>query len=456
MQNYLLLKHGGGYILGLVTCPDPSLDPVGAGHWDLNNLCIITALCMRSTSKENEFLHAHTNAYLAWNALKARHEQVGPIAQILLIQQALAVRYHWSERLSTTSTQLGELVRRIYAIGIPKEDNFLTIMMLNAMAEDLPHVRNHIADALATSTSTTTYGPMNVCSHLDVEQQIIDTEQSKGRDVALAATKSGNSQNHTERATCGNCGNTSHATKDCFSKGGVMEGKCNEVLACKRAARDAKDAKGPSAGNKNTNPKTSAATAAATGKPGGLWYDTSGHAYLLDSETHQAIYVASPMEPSELSTPSTEFVGLASDSIMPAFIHELSAVDEDEYTTPLAAINPLTTSLDWRSNTVDFAGITYKAPNQRRRTIIDPLIIPMFLDSGASVHISNDESDFFSLRPIPPHSVNGVGGSSIQAVGIGTIHLVVARGIHITLNNVLFIPTAMVQLISVSALCTAH
>lgn len=32
MQNYLLLKHGGGYILGLVTRPDPSLDPSSAGH----------------------------------------------------------------------------------------------------------------------------------------------------------------------------------------------------------------------------------------------------------------------------------------------------------------------------------------------------------------------------------------------------------------------------------------
>jgi hypothetical protein len=80
----------------------------------------------------------------------------------------------------------------------------------------------------------------------------------------------------------------------------------------------------------------------------------------------------------------------------------------------------------------------------------------MFLDSGASVHISNDEADFFSLCPIPPRSVNGVGGSSIQAIGIGTIRLVAARGIHITLDNVLFIPAAMVCLISVSALCAAH
>jgi hypothetical protein len=41
-------------------------------------------------------------------------------------------------------------------------------------------------------------------------------------------------------------------------------------------------------------------------------------------------------------------------------------------------------------------------------------------------------------------------------VGIGTLHLVVARGIHINLENVLFIPTATVHLISVSALCSAH
>jgi len=410
MQNYLLLKHGGGYILGLVMRSDPSLDPISAGHWDLNNLCIIAALRTCSTSEENKFLRAHTNAYLAWNALKAHHEQVGPIAQILLIQQVLVVRYCQFECLSTMSTQLGELVRCIYAIGIPKEDNFLTIMMLNTMAEDLPHVRNHNTDALATSTSTTTYGPMNIHSRLDVEQQLIDIEQSKGGDIALAATKSSNSQNHTECVTCGNCGNTSHITKDCFGKGGVMEGKHDEVLVCKHTARNAKDAKGPSARNKGTNPKTSAATAATTGKPGGLWYDTSGRAYLLDSETHQAIYVASPPEPSKPSTSSTEFVGLASDSITPAFIHELSAVDEDKYTMLMAAIDPLTTSLDWHSNTcpVDFASITYKAPNQCRHTIVDPLIIPMFLDCGASVYISNDESDFFSLCPIPPHSVNGV------------------------------------------------
>jgi hypothetical protein len=77
MQNYLLLKHRGGYLLGLVLRPDPSVDLVSASHWDLNNLCIIAALRTCSTSEEQEFLCSYTNTYMAWNALKSHHEKVG-------------------------------------------------------------------------------------------------------------------------------------------------------------------------------------------------------------------------------------------------------------------------------------------------------------------------------------------------------------------------------------------
>ncbi|KAG2109213.1 hypothetical protein DEU56DRAFT_762464 [Suillus clintonianus] len=181
-----------------------------------------------------------------------------------------------------------------------------------------------------------------------------------------------------------------------------MEGKRDEVLECKRAAREA---------NKGTSSSSRAPPkpAAATGKPGGLRYDTGGRAYLLDSETRQAIYIATDQAPDPTPEPeSREFAGLASDTMTPTFIRKLSAVDDHEYTALLAAVEPLQTSLDWRqcSRAVDFAGLTYKAPNQRNKTIVDPSIILFFLDSGASVHISNCETDFFHLRPIPPRVVN--------------------------------------------------
>ncbi|KAG2147389.1 uncharacterized protein EDB93DRAFT_1048794, partial [Suillus bovinus] len=160
------------YILGLIPHPNPVTDPSSASHWDLNNLCIIAVLRTHSSPEEQEFLCPHTNTYLAWGALRSCHEKIGPIAQILMIQQALTMCYHRSEHLSTTRTEISDMVRCIYAIGIPKEDDFTTIIMLNAMSDKLPHVRNHIADALSTSTSAATYGPANIRSCLDMEQQL--------------------------------------------------------------------------------------------------------------------------------------------------------------------------------------------------------------------------------------------------------------------------------------------
>lgn len=47
-----------------------------------------------------------------------------------------------------------------------------------------------------------------------------------------------------------------------------------------------------------------------------------------------------------------------------------------------------------------------------------------------------------------------MGGSSILAIRIGSIKLIVTRGLHISLHDILFIPSETVHLISVSVLCT--
>jgi hypothetical protein len=76
---------------------------------------------------------------------------------------------------------------------------------------------------------------------------------------------------------------------------------------------------------------------------------------------------------------------------------------------------------------------------------------PFIIDSGASVHISPDHSDFISLHP-KPRSVKGIGGSSISTVGVGDIKVHIARGTSIILRNTLYILNANVRLISVSSL----
>ncbi|KAG2068607.1 hypothetical protein BDR04DRAFT_1119691 [Suillus decipiens] len=198
--------------------------------------------------------------------------------------------------------------------------------MLNAMTYKLPHVQNHIADALSTSTSTTTYGPANICSHLDMEQQLLDADKKGSSDMALDASGKGNRSHEAHPGqTCSECGMTGHSsccttcknwghiTKYCFGKGGAMEGKQEEVLSCRHAACDTK-------GTTATKPATKPA---ATGKPEGLCYDTAGHAYLLNSKTHEAIYIASAPNstpPSESSPTTQKFTGLAYDILPSAYI----------------------------------------------------------------------------------------------------------------------------------------
>jgi hypothetical protein len=91
-----------------------------------------------------------------------------------------------------------------------------------------------------------------------------------------------------------------------------MEGKREEVLAWKRAARES-----------NSKGSKPAVKPASTGKPGAVRYDTGRRAYILDGETHEAIYIANPSAAptsSSSDTDSREFAGLACDTITPAFI----------------------------------------------------------------------------------------------------------------------------------------
>jgi hypothetical protein len=140
-----------------------------------------------------------------------------------------------------------------------------------------------------------------------------------------------------------------------------------------------------------------------------------------------------------------------------ASLPSLSIPNTDKYKALFLNLVGLHTSINWctHSQAVDVATITYKAPNQQVSTVINPSVMPFFLDTGVSVHISNCEADFLWLCPITPHTIRGVGGSTVQALGVGTIHLIVTKGIHITLDNVLFVPTVTVHLISVLALTSS-
>ncbi|KIK96725.1 hypothetical protein PAXRUDRAFT_10642 [Paxillus rubicundulus Ve08.2h10] len=100
----------GGYLMGAIAAPDPLLEPGAFNNWTLNNITIISALCSCIAHEDQHLLKDITNAADAWDTLHQCHKKVGPIAQILLIQEVFAKQYSHGQHFSLTNSELSELV----------------------------------------------------------------------------------------------------------------------------------------------------------------------------------------------------------------------------------------------------------------------------------------------------------------------------------------------------------
>ena len=141
------------YLTGGVLCPDATTEPRAAANWRTNDKIVRSFLGLKASEEEQEFIEGKTTAKAVWDSLKSRHEQEGPITKILLIQEALNVRYSRTERLSSISTKLADLNTRIFAIGIPTKDVFLSILMLNSLSGELTNIRDHVATSISSSVN---------------------------------------------------------------------------------------------------------------------------------------------------------------------------------------------------------------------------------------------------------------------------------------------------------------
>ncbi|RDB23168.1 hypothetical protein Hypma_009671 [Hypsizygus marmoreus] len=145
-----------------------------------------------------------------------------------------------------------------------------------------------------------------------------------------------------------------------------------------------------------------------------------------------------------------EFAGLASMD-PPNHAH----IEEEEYEGWIT-FEESTASVDWKTNLrpVDESAYSTIAPLQQSKStpIVSLDEFPFYLDSGATVHISPDKTDFLTLHAIPPRVIKGVGSATINALGIGSVRLRISRGSYLTLENVLYIPNSTVRLLSVQCL----
>jgi len=126
------------------------------------------------------------------------------------------------------------------------------------------------------------------------------------------------------------------------------------------------------------------------------------------------------------------------------------------YKAYVAMNGPSHVSVDWAANSTTLDASSAIAHPVAYTTTRPPISrmgsIPFILDSSANCHISPEHADFKILNPIPPLTVKGFGSSSIQAIGMGTIKVSIASGLHLSLTNVLFVPNSKIRLLSVASL----
>ena len=194
----------------------------------------------------------------------------------------------------------------------------------------------------------------------------------------------------------------------------------------------------------------------------------SGHqVYIVnaDGKAHEIVSSTSSNAPaSSMSTDSMHFLQTDNlDSLDPLILDSLCTTDIEEYAhimeySWLASQDSLHASINWHKrrrnlDNLDLMAITaapLPASSQQISLTLDSS--PFLLDSACTTHFSPDCSDFMMLHPIANRTIPGIGDSSIQALSIGTIKLIVRKGSSLLLENVLFIPLSTIQLILIASI----
>jgi hypothetical protein len=327
------------------------------------------------------------------------------------------------------------VVNRIFQIGLPSQELFLSIVMLNALSGELSNVRDQVATALSNSDQNRPFTADDIRKRLDTEQQIVNSESNRSPPLTALAARMEKGRRSTK--VCSNCKAPGHLADECWQPGGGMEGRREEVLAAKKKRTEHAPGR---TGGRSTQPQVTGATSTR--------FDERGKAFVLDSTTGEAFYLAKSSSSNRASpSPTKEPAPLPAESYLslPADHIEYKSYHLDE---------DLRAGVDWR---------------EVRRSDKDMVALsessiaaaPYFLDTGATVHITPARSDYMTFKTIAPRCVRGVGGSTIEATGIGTVKLPTSSDAALHLENVLYIPNATVRLISVSDLCrslhlTAH
>ncbi|KIJ93285.1 hypothetical protein K443DRAFT_135081 [Laccaria amethystina LaAM-08-1] len=164
----------------------------------------------------------------AWDSLKLRHENEGPIRQVNLLQKALAAKFTKDNPLPETARQICEDIKHAFTIGTLNEDLLCCIALINTL-EDFPHLCTNVSTSL-TNSKQGSYTAENILLLLENEQGLRDTDLMKknrnNHSTIESTVLAGQTQPKSSNAPCcSGCKRTRHTNEYCIMPGGGMAGK---------------------------------------------------------------------------------------------------------------------------------------------------------------------------------------------------------------------------------------
>jgi hypothetical protein len=401
--------------------PDESVRPTSYDNWFTNDLAVRVFIEMNCSEIEQEFLEKYPSALGCWNALQKAHLAEGPVKQMDLIRTAFTTRIPRDKDQDARVRQIMEDIRRAFDMpGGLSRDTLTCIALLSALGEGHDHLRAIIQWDIQNATDDKSFLPHHICSYITSDTQLLlgDACRTNTTSSAIALTAKPSPKGHTT-VFCSNCKKPNHTEPYCISPGGGMAGKSIEESRTARRLHKLES--------------TSRSATILPHKQKVRITTAAGQALMVEIDD-ATLANGTP-------APKDDFAGIlqvqSTDVLewdaFDGFAHMASVEEEEESTTPATTnhsspaspFTDLTTSINWdkASQMVDLATITVAALNQHSKTTLALNKFPFYVDSGASIYVTPDRSDFYTLKRIEPRQVGGVGTASVTAIGIGEIHL---------------------------------
>ena len=144
----------GNYLDGSFPCPDPAVHAKAAMIWGMNNRTLRSFLLEHVSSNDYEIASAHSSSHHVYEALCTNHHNLGLLAQIDVIWEALDTRFKFGVPISKMIDDIVRLHTRFVKMGKIDKDQLFIILLLNALCGDYVRLQTSINNLLHNPSTT--------------------------------------------------------------------------------------------------------------------------------------------------------------------------------------------------------------------------------------------------------------------------------------------------------------